>query len=358
MASRRNKRSKKRKQRTILLFFEIIIFIGLIVALFLALKWDRVDKEQLSESEIYYNEELIAKMEEQDSTTFKTMKGFKNVALFGVDAGETRTDSIIIASLNQENGNIKLCSVYRDTYLNLGNDTYNKANSAYAYGGAEQAIKMLNMNLDMNIDDYITVNFQALEDVINDLGGVEIDVQEVEIPFLNDYQTSIVQGLGGGKPTGEKIIPVTTPGLQTLNGLQATAYCRIRYTRGDDFRRTERQRAVLQQIALKAKASNPATLNQIINDVLPKVKTSMTASEFAEYASRAATLNVVDTGGFPFDRVTGNMGKAGSSVVADDLENNVIKLHQFFFDEAGYVPTTIVRELSNKIKNDRSSYGV
>ena len=359
MASgRRRKRSRKKKQRTMLLVFEIIVFLGLIVALFLALKWDRVEKETLTESEIYYNEELIAKMEEQENSSQPTMKGYKNIALFGVDAGETRTDSIIIASLNQENGNIKLCSVYRDTYLNLGNDTYNKANSAYAYGGAEQAIKMLNMNLDMNIDDYITVNFQALEDVINDLGGVEIDVQEVEIPFLNDYQTSIVQGLGGGKTTGEKIIPVTTPGLQTLNGLQATAYCRIRYTRGDDFRRTERQRAVLQQIALKAKSSNPATLNQIINDVLPEVKTSMKASEFAEYASRAATLNVVDTGGFPFDRVTGNMGKAGSSVVADDLESNVVTLHQFFFDEAGYVPTTIVREISNKIKTDRSSYGV
>ncbi len=358
-SGKRHRKSKKRQQRTMLLVFEIIVFIGLIVALFVALKWDKIDKEELTESEIYYNEELIAKMEEQGTnTSLPTMRGYKNIALFGVDAGETRTDSIIIASLNQENGDIKLCSVYRDTYLNLGNDTYNKANSAYAYGGAEQAIKMLNMNLDMNIDDYITVNFQGLEDVINDLGGVEIDVQDVEIDFLNDYQTSIVQGLGGGKPTGEQVIKVTQPGLQTLNGLQATAYCRIRYTRGDDFRRTERQRAVLQQIALKAKAANPATLNSIIDDVLPEIKTSMKASEFAEYAAQAASLNVVDTSGFPFERVTGNMGKAGSSVVADDLATNVTELHQFLFDESGYIPTSTVQEISNKIKNDRSSYGV
>ncbi len=361
MASGRRGRKGKRKQQRIILFtVEIIIFIGLIAALFIALKWDKIDKDTLEEGEIYYNEELIQAMEQSQPGTqeYKKLTGFKNIALFGVDAGETRTDSIIIASLNQENGNIKLCSVYRDTYLNLGNDTYNKANSAYAYGGPEQAIKMLNMNLDLNISDYITVNFQGLEDVINDLGGVQIDVQDVEIGFLNDYQTSIVQGLGGGKPTGENIIPVTTPGLQTLNGLQATAYCRIRYTRGDDFRRTERQRAVLQQIALKAKAADPATLNKIIDDVLPEVKTSLTASEFAEYAAQAATLNVVDTSGFPFEKVTGNMGKAGSSVVADDLKTNVTELHQFLFDEEGWVPTSTVQQISDKIANDRNSYGV
>ena len=359
-SGRRSRGGRRKRQRTILFTVEILVFIGLIVALFVALKWDKVEKETLEESEIYYNEELIQAMEESQagSQEYQKLTGYKNIALFGVDAGETRTDSIIIASLNQENGNIKLCSVYRDTYLNLGNDTYNKANSAYAYGGPEQAIKMLNMNLDMTISDYITVNFQGLEDVINDLGGVQIDVQDVEIGFLNDYQTSIVQGLGGGKPTGETVIPVTTAGLQNLNGLQATAYCRIRYTRGDDFRRTERQRAVLQQIALKAKAADPATLNKIIDDVLPKVKTSLTAAEFAEYAARAATLNVVDTSGFPFDKVTGNMGKAGSSVVADDLKSNVTQLHQFLFDEVGYVPTSAVQDISSKIQNDRNSYGV
>ena len=360
MASGRRRKKKRRKQRGVALFaFEIIIFIGLVVALFMALKWDKVDKEHLKESDIYYNEEIIAAMNAAGgSSEWKKMSGYKNIALFGVDAGATRTDTIIIGSLNRENGNIKLCSVFRDTYLNLGNDTYNKANSAYAYGGPEQAIKMLNMNLDMTIDDYITVDFQALEDVINDLGGVQIDVQDVEIGFLNDYQTSIVQGLGGGKPTGETVIPVTTAGLQTLNGLQATAYCRIRYTRGDDFRRTERQRAVLQQIALKAKSSDPATLNRIIDDVLPEVKTSLTAAEFAEYAAQAANMNIVDQSGFPFERVTGNMGKAGSSVVADDLYNNVSELHRFLFDDEAYVPTSTVQEISNKIKNDRSSYGV
>ncbi len=365
---RRRHSRKRRKNRMGLFMIELVVFAALIATLFVVLKWDKVDKDTLDKSEIYYNEEIANMMsgpqqgsvegETEASGTDWKMSGYKNVALFGVDAGETRTDSIIIASLNEATGDIRLCSVYRDTYLNLGNDTYNKANSAYARGGPEQAIKMLNMNLDMAIDDYITVNFQALEDVINDLGGIQIDVQDSEIGFLNDYQTSIVQGLGGGKPTGETVIPVTTAGLQTLNGLQATAYCRIRYTKGDDFRRTERQREVLQQIALKAKSANLSTLNSIIDDVLPEVKTSMTASEFADYAAKAASLNVVESSGFPFERLTGTMGKAGSCVVAEDMEKNVRELHTFFYGESDYQPTSTVKGISDKILNDRHAYGV
>ncbi|MCR5486477.1 MAG: LCP family protein [Lachnospiraceae bacterium] len=357
--SRRSAR-RRRRRRTALLITEILVFFALVAALFIILKWDKVDKETLDQSEIYYNEEVTQQIEEhveKGEDSWK-MSGYKNVALFGVDAGETRTDTIMIASLNQDTGDIRLCSVYRDTYLNLGNDTYNKANGAYARGGAEQAIKMLNMNLDLTIDDYITVNFQALEDVINDLGGIEIDVQAEEIGFLNDYQTSIVQGLGGGKPTGETVIPVTSAGLQTLNGLQATAYCRIRYTKGDDFRRTERQRTVLKEIAKKAKTAGLPTLNKIIDDVLPEVKTSMTASEFADYAAKAAGLNVVDAQGFPFERVTGTMGKAGSCVVADDMGQNVEELHAFLYGESDYSPTNTVQEISKKIQNDRNAYGL
>ncbi len=355
------RRRKRKNRRIALLITEILIFVGLIAALFVVLKWDKVDKETLDKSEIYYNEEVtqqLAEVTEQQGEDIWKMSGYKNIALFGVDAGENRTDTIIIASLNEDTGDIRLCSVYRDTYLNLGNDTYNKANGAYSRGGPEQAIKMLNMNLDLTIDDYITVNFQALEDVINDLGGIPIDVQPEEIGFLNDYQTSIVQGLGGGKPTGETVIPVTNSGLQTLNGLQATAYCRIRYTKGDDFRRTERQREVLQQIALKAKAASLPTLNSIIDDVLPEIKTSMKAADFAEYASKAAGLNVVDTKGFPFERATGTMGKAGSCVVAEDMAQNVKELHEFLYGESDYVPTGIVQDISKKIQNDRNAYGV
>ena len=350
------KRRARKKRRIILFAVELLVLILMAGVLYFVVKWAKIQKGQLSESDIYVNEGVTAQAKEGDNSW--NMKGYKNIALFGVDAGETRTDTIIIASLNQDTGDIKLCSVYRDTYLNLGNDKYNKANSAYAQGGAEQAIKMLNMNMDLTIDDFITVDFKALEDVINDLGGIEIDVQDSEVGFLNDYQTSIVQGLGGGKATNEKVIPVTSSGLQTLNGLQATAYCRIRYTKGDDFRRTERQRDVVQKIAEKAKKADLVTLNKIIDDVFPECTTSFTAAEFAEYAAQASKYNITDSSGFPFERVTGNMGKAGSSVVAVDLAQNVVELHTFLFGDSDYSPTQTVKDISDKVAADKQSHGL
>ena len=334
------------------------------------MKWSKVNKEDLKESQIYINEELKAALDtspqEEDSGGKADwgMKGYKNVALFGVDAGGTRSDTIIIASINVNTYEVKMCSVYRDTYLNIDsmeNPVYNKANSAYSKGGPEQAIRMLNMNLDMNVDDFITVDFDALEDIIDDLGGVEINVQPEEVDYINDYQFSIVMDLGG--PNEGKIknprnfVAVTEPGLQTLNGLQATAYCRIRYTAGSDFRRTERQREVITQIVQKAKKAPITTLNKILDDVLPQITTSFSAAEFADYASKVGKYSIAETKGFPFVNVTGNIGKQ-SMVVPDTLVFNVADMHTFLFGASDYTPTTTVQVISEKIENDREASGL
>jgi LCP family protein required for cell wall assembly len=168
----------------------------------------------------------------------ETMKGYMNIALFGVDATKesllykgSRSDSIMIASINMDTGDIKLVSVYRDTYLNIGTDSYQKCNAAYSYGGAEQAVKMLNMNLDMDITNFVTVGYKGLSEVIDGLGGIYIDVDSEEIKHINNYQIGIAEVLKCD------YTPVTETGMQLLNGLQATAYCRIRYTAGNDFKR-------------------------------------------------------------------------------------------------------------------------
>ena len=167
--------------------------------------------------------------------------GYLNVALFGLDTREndeemgSRSDTIIIASLNRETKEVKMSSVYRDTYLQMDDRSYNKANAAYSFGEEEEAVAMLNRNLDMDIDHYITVDFSALVDVIDALDGIDVEVTEEEIPYLNNYSVEII------KNTGVDTWAVTEPGYQHLTGVQATAYARIRYTEGDDFRRTERQ---------------------------------------------------------------------------------------------------------------------
>lgn len=225
------------------------------VVLWAVMKQTSMQKINVKEEDIVINDTVENNV---------AMKGYRNIALFGLDARDknlgkgNRSDTIMIASINLDTGEVKLCSVYRDTYMNLGNDKYSKCNAAYASGGPEQAISMLNMNLDMNITDYVSIGFNGMIDVVNSLGGVEIDIREDEIKNLNDYQASMFSTETKERLTDD-YVKVTQPGLQTLNGLQATAYCRIRYTAGDDFKRAERQRTVLLAI-LERRRQHPLGL--------------------------------------------------------------------------------------------------
>ncbi len=342
-------KAKKKKRRIILFVIEIFVLLIMLVVLYGVLKTEKIGKVTINEDDIVINDQVA------ESTT---MKGYRNVALFGVDARNgalgkgTRTDTIIIASINEDTHDVKLVSVYRDTYLNLSNDSYNKCNSAYAKGGPEQAINMLNMNLDMNITDYVTVGFAGLVDTINELGGVEIDVDESEIDHLNNYQICIAEDLG------TSYTPVKSTGLQTLDGMQATAYCRIRYTKGNDFKRAERQREVLMAVAEKAKKASPSTLNSIANKVFPQVSTSLGLEEIISLLGSVTDYSIVDNTGFPFEsnRTTGNIGKKGSCVVPISLAENVELLHKFLFDAQDYVASDSVKEYSSKIESDTASY--
>ena len=344
-------KSKKKGGKIVLFVVEIFVLLLMVVVLYGVLKTEKVGKVEIKEEDIVINEEVKVKEE-------TTMKGYRNVALFGVDStsGEltknTRSDSIMIASINMDTGECKIVSVYRDTYLNLGNDTYNKCNSAYAKGGPEQAINMLNMNLDMNITDFVTVGFAGLSDTIDALGGVMIDVDEAEIEHLNNYQLCMAEDLK------RSYTPVTSTGYQLLDGLQATAYCRIRYTAGDDFKRAERQREVLMAIADKAKTASPTALNEIANNVFNEIYTSLDLSEILELLGDVTKYEIVGQAGFPEDnmRATGTIGSKGSCVVPISLADNVTWLHQFLFNDNEYTASSAVQEYSDKVKSDTSGY--
>ena len=257
--------------------------------------------------------------------------GYLNVALFGLDKranndemGE-RSDTIMVASLNRETKEVKISSVYRDTLLQQKDGTYNKANSAYSFGGAEQAIAMLNKNLDLDIQHYVTVDFGALVDVIDALGGIDIDVTDEEVEYLNGYIMEIIEN------TGVNTVAVEHSGLQTLSGVQATAYARIRYTAGDDFKRAERQRLVLAKIAEKAQQADLATINKIIDKVFPKIETNFTLKEILAY-----TMDYED---------------AGNVVVPLTLESNVKILHQYLFGEDGYTPSSTLSAINSELES-------
>lgn len=345
------KKEKKKRGKILLFIVEIFVLLLMMVVLYGVLKTEKVGKVDIPEEDIVINEEVREKQE-------TTMKGYRNIALFGVDSRDgaldknTRSDTIMIASINQDTGECKLVSVYRDTYLNLSNDSYNKCNSAYAKGGPMQAINMLNMNLDMNITDFVTVGFAGLSNTIDALGGVMIDVDEAEIKHLNNYQLCMAEDLK------RDYTPVTSTGYQLLDGLQATAYCRIRYTAGDDFKRAERQREVLMAIADKAKTASPATLNEIANQAFGQIYTSLDLSEILELLGDITKYEIVDQAGFPEDnmRATGTIGSKGSCVVPVSLAENVTWLHKFLFEDEAYTASEAVQEYSEKIKSDTSGY--
>lgn len=350
------KKAKRKRKKILLLIVEFFVLALLVVVVYGVTKTEKVTKVKIDE------EKIVSKMNDTVAENVK-LKGYKNIALFGVDSREgslgkgTRSDTIIIASINNDTGDIRLCSVFRDTYLNLGNDSYNKCNAAYAKGGPEQAINMLNMNLDMNITDYVTVGFTGLIDTIDALGGVYIDVAENEISHLNNYQISMV-----GKTTDNKTFTATEgvdytavkePGYQLLNGLQATAYCRIRYV-GNDFGRAERQRKVLAAAMDVCKKSDPAKLNQILDAALPNVSTSLDVNEMTSMLGNIAQYQITGSDGFPFEtnRATGNIGSKGSCVIPVNLEQNVVMFHKLMFDEDNYVVSDQVKQYSQKVSAD------
>lgn len=355
--TRAEAQKRKNKRKIVIFAVEIVIILAMVAVLYLVMhtsnegpKVTVLDPEQLA-----IPEEIQTAKEDPDSKMSKYM----NIALFGVDAETdnqlyrgSRSDSIMIASINMDTGDIKLVSVYRDTYLNIGTDEYRKCNAAYSFGGAEQAIKMLNMNLDMDIESFVTVGYKGLSEVIDGLGGVYIDVDSEELKHINNYQIGIAEVLKCD------YTPVKETGYQLLNGLQAAAYCRIRYTAGDDFKRTARQREVIKAIEEQAKKTDLATLTKVFNNSIDDIYTNLDSKDILDLIGNIANYRIVDEGGFPEEsmRTVANVGAKGSSVIPLDLESNVVWLHQFLFDDQDYTVTNGVKEYGEKIASDTAPY--
>lgn len=376
-------RKGKRIRNIVLYSLEIVLLVTGVVVLFLVSKITdnvqrhelniQVTQEQVSQQtqvaeavrEVVEVEPKLQKTpavaDDTEDITVKTLteeETYRNIVLFGVDSREkvllngTRSDTIMIASVNEKTHEVKLVSVYRDTFLNVGEDTYNKANVAYAYGGPGRAVEMLNNNLDLEITDYVTVGFSGLIDTVDAVGGITITLTEEEVGYLNSYQICMAEELG------REYIPVEHAGEQVLNGMQATAYCRIRYTAGSDFKRTQRQRDVLIQILEKAKTMSLIEMNAAIDAILPKVATSLDMKEILEIAANAKEYTVVDNTGVPFKKnlVGAFVGKKGSCVVPYDLEENVIQLHQFLYNDEEYEPSETVKQYNEEIRLQTAEY--
>lgn len=358
MAKRKvNKRSKsyrKRRRRRILFVLEILVL--LILALVLAAyvyfnkKLDSIKTNDLDLDKVKVNEEVIQGEE---------LKGTQLLALVGLDSRDGNlesgnSDTMMIACIDNDNKNVKLVSLYRDTYLKVSDKKYGKANSAYALGGPEQMLSMMNQNLDLNISDYVTVDFKALSTAIDLLGGLDIEMTRDELIHMNNYnkETSKVSGVEYEKIPVPDIGPMDKDTYH-LNGTQAVSYARIRYGGGNDFRRASRQRIVVEKIVEKAKKASLTTLTKIMDEVFPMISTSLSKSEIINMGMSMLTYDLGEQTGFPFDHLEGENVKDhldGQDVVLPvTLETNVEKLHEFLFPEIEYTPSANVHEFSETI---------
>lgn len=343
---------KEKKSKKGLKIFGIIILILVIILLSIigGTYWFINDKLSKIERIDINTEDLdISTNAEQNLT------GYRNIALFGIDSRDNnlergnRSDCIIIASINNDTKEVKLISVYRDTYVQIDGFGLDKITHAYSYGSAELAISTLNKNLDLNIKEFVTVNFDAVAEAVDALGGIDINIEtQEEMKYLNSYiaETSKVTGI-----TSEKL---TKTGKQTLDGVQAVAYSRIRYTEGGDYKRAERMRTVIQAMVEKLKTKSIGEINNFIDIVLPKVKTNIKTEEILFLIPDMLNYKITESIGWPYETKGITLDRWYGVPVT--LENNVTRLHQEAFGETDYQVSEEIKTISNQIIT-KTGYG-
>ena len=320
---------KVKKKRKGLKVFGIIVLILIIILLSIlgSIYWfinDKISKMQ----KVEINEEDLGVSVQAE----ENLADYRNIAIFGIDSRAdtyskgNRSDCIIIASINNTTKEVKLVSVYRDTYVDIEGHGLDKITHAYSFGEAPLAISTLNKNLDLNIKEFITLNFDAVKEIIDSIGGITMTITEEEAPHI--------KGL-------------TTAGTYNLTGEQALAYARIRYATGGDYKRTERMRDVLTAVANKVKTFDISRLNQLVDIILPKVYTNITASDIFSLMPSALNFKITESIGWPYE--TRGITLNAWYGIPVTLESNVKRLHQEIFGEPDYEPSETVKAISNSI---------
>lgn len=314
----------------------ILLTFGAVFYYFFARKLDRMNRVEVDESSLGVSDNEV-------------IKGYRNIAILGLDTrGDSygtgnRSDNMIIASINNDTHEVKLISVYRDSYLHIEGHGLDKATHAYSYGAATATLKMLNENLDLNITEFVTVNFESVIQAVDAVGGVKINVTSAEVYHMNNYITELNDLF---KKSSAKI---AAAGEHNLDGVQALAYCRIRYTAGGDYKRTERIRDVLTAIVNKLKSKPLNEINAFLDEMLPMISTNLKMADFVSMIPTLTSFNIGESIGWPY-QTFGKTIKGVSYVIPDTLEEGVRRLHVEAFGDEDYTVPDRVKEISEEIK--------
>ncbi|MHB9922128.1 LCP family protein [Clostridium botulinum] len=313
-----------KKKKWILSIVAVIILISVVSALYVYSKLESVKKVPISKDDKELKIDKKAESYGDDVI---------NIAFFGLDRRKkeepSRSDAVMILSLDKKHKKVKLSSIMRDSYVDIEGHGKTKLNHAYAYGGPELAIKTINSNFKLNIRDFVAVDFYGLENIIDTVGGVEIPVRSDEIKYINSYMQ------GTAKVENKAIQEVQNPGLQNLNGMQAVAYARIRYTSGGDYERTERQRTVLTAIMNKIKKLGPTEFPKVVSSLLPNVESSLSSTEIMKMGTSAFALGIdnVEQQRFPLDNYCEGKLIDGIYYLLFNEEKTIDQMHKYIFED-------------------------
>lgn len=391
-AERLKRKKRKKRRRIALLTIEAIVLLLVIVCVsiylmpnsksFIVKTFTKCPAGQSLLKSLYkddYDKNVLDTTTDKDKIkTVDLGDGYTNIALFGIDPrdGEfengTHTDTIMIVSINNKTHDVNLVSVYRDSLLRMttsdGDIDYEKANAAFFRNGVEGALNMLNNNFDLDITEYALVNFQGLAKIIDALGGVDVTITDEEAFYISGYLTETRLITGMDAPDVEE------SGNVHLSGLQATAYCRIRYspfTAADgtvyhnDYGRTARQRLILTKILEKAQSAGVNQLLKVADTIIKEndingskiLSTNIPWNRIVDLLTVAVDCKLKDTVGFPYDTYTPERGEAYYGyVVPMGLEQNVIRLHQFLFPDKSYTPSRMVTKINDYLIDETGVY--
>ena len=319
------KDKKKRKFKvfeiTVLILIIILAIILLAIFAFVSNKWGKVNNVDLNKNDIIVS-----------TNADENLSNYRNIAILGIDSREdtyskgNRSDCIIIASINNDTKQVKMVSVYRDTYVQIEGYGLDKITHAYSYGGAELALNTLNTNLDLNIEEFVVVNFEAVKEAVDDIDGVTMQITDEEVSHI---------------PGIEKA------GTYNLTGEQALAYARIRHAEGGDYKRTERMRDVIAAIVEKVKTFNISQINKFIDNILPKIYTNITAADIFTLIPSITSMKITDSIGWPYETKGITLDRWYGVPIT--LESNVEMLHKEVFGESNYIPSDTVKQISQEI---------
>lgn len=362
---KKSRKYKKMRRRKIIFGIEITVLLILSGILFVY-AWinrsmDKMNQDTLDSSQIQINSEVKA------NTDLSQMSGTQVIALVGVDARgvegselaeSMNSDTIILCCIDHDKQEIRMVSIMRDTWMNMAKYTdeyyeFDKANSAYNRGGPESMLSMLNTNLDFALTDYVTVNFRALADAIDVLGGLDIEMTNAECVHANNYnrEVSEAQGVEYEAIPYDEDLGDDYSEVRHVSGALATSYARIRYGGGDDAKRTSRQRIVINLMVQKLK-QNPTKIPEILDKVMGNVSTSLTKNEILELGMHAVTYTMGTSYAYPFQLCYGEnvVNALGEDVVIPvTLEFNVRELHEYLYPGLSYEPSAAVTEYSDYI---------